>query len=63
MAKTASKSMLANQYDVSVRTLMHWLSQAGHTTFGQRKTLMPKEVAGIYQILGPPYIQLDMTHT
>jgi hypothetical protein len=53
-ATSASKSMLAQRYHVSVRTLMEWLRASGHTTFGGRRMLQPREVAEVYQVLGPP---------
>lgn len=58
--KTATKSGLAESYAVSVNTLMKWLRAAGHETYGQRKTLLPREVAGIYAVLGPPEQAIQM---
>ncbi len=48
-----SKGMLAEEYDVSVKTLTSWFKDAGLVT-GRRKKLNSKEVRFVYEKFGVP---------
>jgi DNA-binding transcriptional regulator YiaG len=54
-AVTASKSELANQYGISVRTLAKWLENIPELVIDKNvRLLTPKQVKLIYEKLGEP---------
>jgi hypothetical protein len=54
-ATTASKSELANQYGISVKTLCKWLENIPELNIEKNARLLtPKQVGLIYEKLGEP---------